>query len=244
MAIPAAPRKGTAAVGAAHPKIAAIIVVPSTSPAHDTAYSRNDTTAARYGEKSGGELSRPLYQIAGPDPEALEPAQRGDDAIEVGLGDGGLLQQLDVPPVHPAQPIPQRATLIGQLDVDRAAIVHRALLRQIVVLDHLLDVIGDVGAEIAAAQGQLADGHLGVADVEQHHALHVVEVVNAVPVEFQFDNFEKPAVKLFDKGDDLQISLGHNDLLASPDQLPNQLNLATNPVDLSPTLETWLLPAS
>src|SRR3954465_2619887 len=216
MAIPAAPRKGTAAVGAAHPKIAAIIVVPSTSPAHDTAYSRNDTTAARYGEKSGGELSRPLYQIAGPDPEALEPAQRGDDAIEVGLGDGGLLQQLDVPPVHPAQPIPQRATLMGQLDVDRAAIVHRALLRQIVVLDHLLDIIGNVGAEIAAAQGQLADGHLGVADVEQHHALHVVDVVNAEPVELELHHFEKMAVKPLDQRNHLKITVVHRSLVWRP----------------------------
>src|SRR5438876_2880022 len=55
--------------------------------------------------RSGGELPRPLQEIAGPDPEPLEPAQRHDDAFEVGGGNRGLRQHLDVPPVHHAEPI-------------------------------------------------------------------------------------------------------------------------------------------
>src|SRR5712691_8339075 len=35
---------------------------------------------------SGGELSRPLHQIAGADPEALEPAQCDDDILQVAVG--------------------------------------------------------------------------------------------------------------------------------------------------------------
>src|SRR5436305_1943066 len=80
-----------------------------------------------------------------------------------------------------------------------APVVHRSLLHEIVVLDHLLDVVGDVGAEIAAAQRQFPDRHLGVADVEQHQALHVVDVVHAEPVELELDDLKKMPVKPLDQ---------------------------------------------
>ena len=118
-----------------------------------------------------------------------------------------------MPPVHDAEPITQIATLVGEPHVYRAAVVHRALLHEIAVLDHLLDVIGDVRAEIAAAQGQLADRHLGVADVEQHHALHVVDVVDAEPVELELDDFEEMPVKPLDQRDRLKVTVRHTSLV-------------------------------
>ena len=55
--------------------------------------------------------------------------------------------------VHRGQAVAQFETLLGQPDMDRApGVMQRALLNQIAVFDHLLDVIGDVEAEIAAAQ--------------------------------------------------------------------------------------------
>src|SRR5438105_4210358 len=159
--------------------------------------------------RSGGELPGALQEIAGPDPEPLEPAQRHHDAFKVGGGDRGLVQHFDMPPVHDAEPVTQIATLVGEPHVDRAAVVHRALLHEIAVLDHLLDVIGDVRPEIAAAQGQFADRHLGIADVEQHHALHVVDVVDAEPVEFELDDFEEMPVKALDQRDHLKIAVRH-----------------------------------
>ena len=98
---------------------------------------------------------------------------------------------------------------MGQLDVDRPAIIYRALLHEIAVLDHLLDVVGDVRPQIVAAQCKLADGDLGIPDVKQHQGLHIVDVVNAAPVELKFDQFEKMAVKPLDQRDDLEIGVAH-----------------------------------
>src|SRR6202140_6026622 len=100
-----------------------------------------------------------------------------------------------MPPEHDAEPVAQITSLFSEPHMDRAAIMDRALLNEIAVVDHLLDVVGDVRSEIAAAQRQLADRHLGVPDVEQHHALHVVDVVDAKPVEFKFDDFEEMPVE-------------------------------------------------
>jgi hypothetical protein len=60
---------------------------------------------------------------------------------------------------------------------------------------------------------QLADRHLGVADVEQHQALHVVDVVNPEPVELQLHHFEKVPVKPLDQRDHLEIPIRHNSLV-------------------------------
>src|SRR5215471_8553086 len=164
----------------------------------------SQATARRSPEKmpsgrSGGELPRPLHEVAGADPEALETAQCRDDVLQIALGDRRLTEHLDVPAMHAGEPVAQGAALVGQLHMDRPAIVHRALLQQIAVLDHLLDVVGDVGAEVAAAQGQLADRHLGIPDIKQHHALHVVDVVDAESVELELDDFKKMPVKPLDQ---------------------------------------------
>ena len=79
-------------------------------------------------EKSRGEAARMLYEIAGVDPEALEPAQGHDDALQIVIGDrGGLRQQLDVPAMHYAQLVAQGAPLFGKPNVNRAAVVLRAM---------------------------------------------------------------------------------------------------------------------
>src|SRR6266568_6415606 len=165
---------------------------------------------------SGGEAARALDEIAGAHPEALEPAQRHDDLLQILIGDRGLRQELDVAAMHDAQLVAQGAPLVGEPDVDRAAVVHRALLHEVVVLDHLLDVVGNVRAQITAPQRQLADGHLGVADVEQHQALHVVDVVDAKPFELQLHDFEKMAVKPLDQRNHLEIPVRHHSLIWRP----------------------------
>src|SRR5438046_9479400 len=48
-------------------------------------------------EKSGGVLSRPLDQVASPDPKSLEPTQRQARRLQIGLGDRGLGPPLCVP---------------------------------------------------------------------------------------------------------------------------------------------------
>src|SRR3954453_15252043 len=136
-----------------------------------------------------------LEWIGSMKPKPFEPAQRPDNTLEIGSGDLGLSEHLDVPAVHAAQPVGQGAPLVGQPDMDRAAIVHRAFLHEIAVFDHLLDVVRDVRPEKAAAQFQLAARHLGIADIKQHRALYIVDVVNAEPVELELDDFKKLPVK-------------------------------------------------
>src|ERR1043166_10266425 len=86
------------------------------------------------GKSGGGELPRPLHEVAGPDPEPLEAAQRHDDFLQVFVGNRGLAQHLDMPMVHRAQLVAQLAALLGQPDMDRAAVMHRTLLPEIAVL--------------------------------------------------------------------------------------------------------------
>src|SRR5579884_396084 len=152
-------------------------------------------------------LTGPLHQVAGADPEPLEPPQGDDDGVEVLARHRRLRQHLHVAAVHRAEPVAQLASLFGQADMDRPAVVDRAFLGEIAVLDHLLDVVGHVRAEIAAAQRQFPDGHLGIADVEQHHALHVVDVVNAEPVELELDDLKEVTVKALDERNHLEIAV-------------------------------------
>ena len=57
--------------------------------------------------------------------------------------------------------------LLGQADADRAAVDARAGVMEIAHLDQLLDVVGDVRAEVVAARAQFAGGQLLVADVDK-----------------------------------------------------------------------------
>jgi hypothetical protein len=51
------------------------------------------------------------------------------------------------------------------------AVDPRALVGEVAHLDKLLEIVGDVGAEIVALGAQLAGGELAVADVEQQQRL-------------------------------------------------------------------------
>jgi hypothetical protein len=156
--------------------------------------------------QSGDPSSGLLDAIAGSVPEALQTAQRNGRGGKVFVGDRGLVQHLDMALVHLVQPVAQLGALLGQPHMDRAEVVHRALLLQIAVLDHLLDAVRHVRAEIAAAQDQLADRHFRIADVEQHQTLNVVDVVDAKPVELQLHDFEKLAVETLDERNRFKVS--------------------------------------
>jgi hypothetical protein len=81
----------------------------------------------------------------------------------------------------------------------RAPIVHRALVREIFVLHHLLDIIGNVRADIAPTQRQFADRHFGITDIEKHHCLDIVDVVKPEPFQLQLHHLQELAVKTLDE---------------------------------------------
>src|SRR5438309_5732499 len=159
----------------------------------------------RWRRQSGGELRWSLHKVAGADPEALQTAERGVGALQLFDAHGGLWQHIGMAPMHRGQAVAQSDPLFGQTDMDRTPVVQRALLRQISILDHLLDVVRDVRAEIAAPQRELADGHFRVADIEQHHPLNVVDVMDPEPFELELYDFEKMAVESLDERNDLQV---------------------------------------
>ena len=76
----------------------------------------------------------------------------------------------------------------------------RSLMVDVAVVHQLLEVVGDVGAEIIAAVGEFADRQHVFADVEQDHRLDVVEVPDALPVEIGLDHFKALAVQALDDG--------------------------------------------
>ena len=95
--------------------------------------------------------------------------------------------------------------LVGQADAHGAPVDARAVMVQIADIDELLDVVGDVGAEIAPAQRQLADRQLVGPDIEQNQRLDVVDVLNAQTVEFSPHEFEKLAMQPLDQRDHIEI---------------------------------------
>ena len=68
------------------------------------------------------------------------------------------------------------AALVGELDAHRAAIDPRALVIEEAHLDELLEIVGDVGAEVVAARAQLTRGQFLLADIVEQQRLHRIDV--------------------------------------------------------------------
>ena len=142
-------------------------------------------------------------------PIALERAQdlvhrrqllAGDDlALEL---DRVLLVQLVDPPA-------KLEALLRHPHPGHAAVVGRAFLAEIAILDQLLDVVGDIRAQVVAARGQFADRQLLVADVRQDQALHVVDVLDPEPIELRLDDIEEASMETLDQPDGLKVALFH-----------------------------------
>src|SRR6266446_2135189 len=81
------------------------------------------------------------------------------------------------------------------------------MLLEIPVLDHLLDVVRDVRAEIAAAQRQFADGHLCIADIKQHHPLDIVDIVDPEPIELELHPLQELTVQALEERNHFEIHI-------------------------------------
>src|ERR1700722_15409157 len=109
-------------------------------------------------------VSEPIQDLVGPEP--LEPVQRLVQGREFLVGDAAdLLHGLDVLLIERVDDTADFLALRGEADAHRAAIDPRALVIEEAELDQLLQIVGDVGAEVIAARTQLTRGQLLVADV-------------------------------------------------------------------------------
>src|SRR5690242_3333599 len=141
---------------------------------------------------------QPIEDLVGP--EALEPVQRLVQPSElVGRDAADLLDRAHVLLVERAHRLAHVGALVGQLGADRAAVDARTLVIEEAHLDELLQIVGDVRAEVIAARAQLTRGQLLVADVEQQQRLHGVDVGAAPAVEFVLDDVKQAAMQPLDQ---------------------------------------------
>src|SRR5215469_13841995 len=161
---------------------------------------------------SSGELRRPVDQIPGAQPKPFQATQRRRGGLQILDTQRRLRQHVDVTLVHRGEPVAQSYALFRQAHTDRPPVVQGTLLRQIAVFDHLFDVVRDIRAEIAAPQCKLADRHFRFADVEQHHSLDIVDVVDAEPLEFELYDFQEMTMQSLDQRNHLEISSVHPSL--------------------------------
>ena len=64
-------------------------------------------------------------------------------------------------------------------------------------LDELLEIVGNVGAEIIAAGAQLAGSQLLLPDIVQQQRLHRIDVGAAAAIELVLDDVEQPPMQPF-----------------------------------------------
>jgi len=64
-----------------------------------------------------------LVLIGGADPQPFELRQRGQDAPQISLRDGGMGERLHMTVMHPGEPITQGTSFVSQPNKERAAIV-------------------------------------------------------------------------------------------------------------------------
>src|SRR5579871_4570827 len=148
--------------------------------------------------------SQAIENLIGPEP--LEPLQGLVQDLQVAGADAAhLLDGADVLLVKLLDDLLHFRALVGEADAHRAAVHPRTRVMQIAHLHELLEVVGDVGAEIVAARAQLAGGQLRVADIEQQQRLHAVDVRPSPAVEFVLDHIKEPAVQALDESQGFKI---------------------------------------
>src|SRR6266478_4265803 len=109
-------------------------------------------------------VSEPIQDLVGPEP--LEPVQRLVQRCEFLVRDAAdLFHGLDVLLIERVDDAADFLALRREADADRAAIDARALMIEEAEFDQLLQIVGNVGAEVIAARAQFARGQFLVADV-------------------------------------------------------------------------------
>src|SRR6266436_6986422 len=116
------------------------------------------------------QISETVQDLVGPEP--FEPVQRLVQRRELVVRDAAdLLHRLDVLLIERIDDAADFLALRGQANADRAAINARALMIEEAELDELLQIVGNVGAEVITARAQLARGQFLVTDIIEQERL-------------------------------------------------------------------------
>src|SRR6266404_795124 len=189
-------------------------------------------------------FSETVQDLVGPEP--LEPVQRLVQGREFLVRDAAdLLHGLDVLLIERLDDLADLLALRGEADADRAAIDAAALMIEEAEFDQLLEVIGDVGAEVIAARAQFARGQFLVADVIEQERLHRIDVGAAAAIEFILDDVKQAAMQPLHQSQRLEIERLHRSLAGSAfggfDRRCNGFDHDTSPVVVLSTYSTKLL---
>src|SRR5215471_2954183 len=156
-----------------------------------------------------------------------------------------LLDRLDVLLVERLDDAADLLALRGQADTHRTTINARALMIKEAELDQLLQIVGDVGAEIVTARAQFARGQLLVADIIEQQRLHRIDVRTAPTIEFVLDDVEQAAMQPFHQRQGFKIERLHRRLagraLSGFRRRSNGFHHDTSPVVVLSTYSTKLL---
>src|ERR1700687_4086253 len=162
----------------------------------------------------GLEVSEPIQDLVGPEP--LEPVQRLVQGRGLLVRDAAdLLHGLDVLLIERIDDAADFLALRGEADANRAAIDARTLMIEEAEFDQLLQIVGDVGAEIITARAQFARGQFLVADIIEQKRLHRIDVGTAAAIEFILDDVEQTAMQPFHQSQRFQIERLHRSLSRS-----------------------------
>src|SRR5580704_12668417 len=147
--------------------------------------------------RRGAARSEPILDLVGP--VSLEAQQRGIHPNEVVARDAAdLFDRTRMLLIDPSDDAVDLFAPLGQADPNRAAVDARAGMMEEADLDQLLDVIGNIRAEIIAACAQFAGGQFLVADIIQEQCLYRVDVGSPAAVELILDNVQQSTMKPFD----------------------------------------------
>src|ERR1700733_133060 len=148
--------------------------------------------------------SETIEDLVGPEP--LEAMQRLVQRREFLVRDAAdLLHGLDVLLIERIDDAADFLALRGQANADRTAIDARTLMIEEAEFDQLLQIIGDVGAEIVAARAQFARGQLLVADVIEQQRLYRIDIGTAATIEFILDDIEQAAMQPLNQRQSFEI---------------------------------------
>src|SRR6202043_1934905 len=106
-----------------------------------------------------------------------------------------LLHRLDVLLIERVDDAADFLALRGQANADRTAINARTLMIEEAEFDQLLQIVGDVGAEVVTARTQFTRGQLLVADVIEQERLHRIDIGATATIEFILDDIEQAAMQ-------------------------------------------------
>ena len=119
-------------------------------------------------------------------PEAVEALQELVHLGEfVGADAADLVDRADMALIELRNGFGDVLARFRQADADRATVDARALMVDEAEIDQLLDVVGNVGAEVETAGAQFAGRQFGIADVEEEQRLDGIDVVATLAVELE-----------------------------------------------------------